>query len=359
MEIQQNKAMLNQVQFIQTQNIGSTFPAQLKDGGEVFVRVLKDNGGGSYTVSFGGNRVDVTSQKPLSPGDSFRAVLNLSQNGQVNLSPLKESSGNVANPYLMQNSLLSQGIIPDQISQRMVAFFQQTGLRVDRSIMEKARQIAKSFPGKEEAASEAAALLLEKGINADEASVKKMLIMAFGSDGDTEGGSGSNPRQEEDKGDNPEDRAGVASGKSINKEDLEKQVKELVTLVNHTKEGPKHWFFLPYTWNFGEREASGVIRMLLNLETNQTEKMEINCKIDLKKYYFVLYYTLGKVKEIRFCSLPPLLTPDISKEERRLGDLFSSGMSLDKSVKVTYSSSAFIGGICADGEDFLVCDREA
>lgn len=349
--------MQNQVQFIATQNIGSSLSSPVKDGGEVFVRVLKDNGGGSFTVSFAGNRVNVTSERSLSVGDSFKALLKVSSDGKVLLSPSPETPAMERNgpvdgktSYGILNSLMAQGFTADGISERMIAFFQQTGLRVDRNIMSKARQIARNFPGKEEAASEAAALLLEKGIEADVASVRSMLIMAFGSDGD--GDRERHDGQQENQEGEP-----LLETKKLPQED--RRVKELISLVNHTKEGPRHWVFLPYTWNMGEKEASGVIRMLLNLETNETEKIEINCKIGLKNYFFVLYYTLGKVKEVRFCSLPPLLTPDISKEEKRLGDLFSSGMSLGKSVPVTYSPSAFIGGICADNEDFPVYDSQA
>ena len=47
------------------------------EGSSVFVRVLKNNGGNSYTVSFGGGRFAIRSEVPLAEGSSFRATIHL------------------------------------------------------------------------------------------------------------------------------------------------------------------------------------------------------------------------------------------------------------------------------------------
>ena len=59
----------------------------------------------------------------------------------------------------------------------------------------------------------------------------------------------------------------------------------------------------------------------------------------------------SKVNEVRFCTLPPLLASDIQNEERRLGELFGSGMNQDCSVTVTYSPLALIQGLYSSNEE--------
>lgn len=58
----------------------------------------------------------------------------------------------------------------------------------------------------------------------------------------------------------------------------------------------------------------------------------------------------SKVKEVRFCTLPPLLPEQIKQEELRLGGFLNSGMNQDVPVSVTYSGSAFIECLCASDE---------
>ena len=111
---------------------------------------------------------------------------------------------------------------------------------------------------------------------------------------------------------------------------------------------------MPYEWQYEKKDgengeintAKGVIRVLLDTETQKIEKIALNCKTTLTNYFFVLYYTTSKVKEVRFCTLPPLLPS--RGEELRLGELLRSGMNLDSSVAVTYSTSAYCDGFCTE-----------
>ncbi len=142
----------------------------------------------------------------------------------------------------------------------------------------------------------------------------------------------------------------------------------LLSFFNQTSEkSNKHWILLPYKWNFTKKngkseKSSGFIRLLLNKSLKTVEKISVNCEIknSSKKwtnYFFVLYLNSSKVKEVRFCTLPTLLTSQISFEERRLGELFSSGMNLDDSVTVTYSPLTLIEGFFSDSEIPLVLDK--
>ena len=87
----------------------------------------------------------------------------------------------------------------------------------------------------------------------------------------------------------------------------------------------------------------------MNPELKKTEKIQINCEMPCKKYFFVLYFEESKVKEVRFCSLPPILSSEIENEEKRLGELFCSGMN-GNSVPVTYSDLAYSEGLYSSSE---------
>ncbi|HBB14809.1 MAG TPA: hypothetical protein DCZ76_11150, partial [Treponema sp.] len=123
-----------------------------------------------------------------------------------------------------------------------------------------------------------------------------------------------------------------------------------LTYLNQVRGSDNHWIFLPYEWKCGEKLFTGIIRILLNLSEKSTKKIEINFKNTVANYDFVLYFSGSKVKEVRFCTLPPLLPSEVKTEELRLGGILSSGMNLKEPVTVTYSDSACIDGICATNE---------
>ena len=335
--------MQNQVQFIKTDNLilQNTDSSPLKNGENVFVRVLSSDGGGKYTVSFAGNRVHVKSELSLAPGESFSARLNVLSDGTVRLVQLEKmpsESLNVQNQSVLASSLAAFGVPSDELSVRLIQFFEQSGMRIDRTIMDKARKIALQFPGKEKIAGEAAALLLENGMEPTVEAVEALIAFALGEDcGSQNGSRGSEDKKSESDARETENLLSKIYGKPL------KNAPGLLTLINQVAKNDHHWIFLPFEW---QDEFSGIIRLLLNLRTKFTEKIEIICKNPLKSYSFVLYCKESKIKEIRFCTLPPLLSSEIPIKEKRLGDLLNSGMNQNESVPVTYSACALLGGLC-------------
>lgn len=375
------------VQYIQTQNISQVNQQPLKDGEQVFVRVLKELGGGNYTVSFAGNRVDVQSQRILSPGESFKAVLRM-VDGKLMIFPRQGEEAVSKNQSSIQEMLAMQGFSNDALSVSLIAFMQEMGLKIDKSIMQKASMLARRFPGKEKAAAEIASMLLEKGIEADEEMIRKLLMLVdsgFSEEGSGEGknkNADQNPNQNstenkkvlgQDEVQNPQEQ-NVNLEQKLNQEgkvlleelfgkdqslEILSRKGGFLTLVNHIKCSRHHWCFLPYEWNVAGKTYTGMIRLLCDTDTHETEKMEINAEIGLKKYHFVLYYNAGKVKEVRFCTLPPLLSHEILLEEKRLGEFLHSGMNQANSVPVTYSTSAFIDGLVASDQNLQFFDQQA
>lgn len=356
----------NSIQFIQTQNIAPVQSAGnvLRGGASVFVRVLADNGGGQYLVSAGGSRISVASRLPLEPGSTFRASVSV-RDGRVLLVPetsaaavqqeSPELAGAGSSPDAMLAALLAaEGLAPDAVSVKLLQFLQQGGFRVDRALMDRARRMALRFPGREREAAEAAALLLEKGIAPTESAVQELLALAGG--GASAGEQPQDSAPEPDGGGEGEALLPLFAGSGAFGHEA-----GLLTLVNHLSlDAEHHWIILPYEWNSGGKVAlNGVLRLLLNLRTKNVEKILIKCKTNSTNYFFVLYFNKeSKVKEVRFCTLPPLLTSAIHLEEGRLGDLLASGMNAGKSVPVTYSTSALQDGLCCDSELPFLYDRK-
>lgn len=170
-----------EIHFIQTQNLTQgTYSSSLENGSRVFVRVLEDLGGGKYQVSFGGNRFNVSSKNVLLPGQSFKAQI-LLQKEAVTLIPENRENlaaeSTVKNTSLLEQELFSLGLGNDGITLKLLQFMQQSGLKIDKSIMNRAALLAKKFPGKEKKAAEIAALLLEKGIDGDENTIQALLSL--------------------------------------------------------------------------------------------------------------------------------------------------------------------------------------
>lgn len=363
---------------LQTAGFSGLQAIPLKDGSFVAVNVLKNNGNGSYLISFAGSRFNVKSKVALEPGEKFLAKLSVQENKvfltpQKSLNQIEETeNSNLLNKT--QNAelvkiLLEYGLVPDSITIKIMQFLQQGNFSLDKNLMQKARLIALNFPGNEKKAAEIAISLFEKGVNANVQIVKKFLDSMFVSDKNPE----DSPREQQDfsqaENSSREQKNSQQKQKNQNLQILVKNLfgsvpensPGLLSLFNQISEkSDKHWILLPYEWNFTRKngksvKTSGFIRLLLNKSLKTVEKISVNC--DVKKsskkwtnYFFVLYLNSSKVKEVRFCTLPALLTSQISFEERRLGELFSSGMNLDDSVTVTYSPLTLIEGLFSDSE---------
>src|SRR5574344_1621393 len=165
---------------IHTQQTASVGAAKVLHGGSsVFVRVIAENGGGKYTVSFAGNRVDVqlTSKvpgqtpQPLTAGQTFLATVQAGADGKILLVP-RNDAGPLHDASSLQNGayitgtdsdnilvssqlqsvvlpdgtpnaalasfLAAQGLVPDAATVKVLQFLQQTGVKTDVCLMQKA-----------------------------------------------------------------------------------------------------------------------------------------------------------------------------------------------------------------------------
>ena len=318
----------------------------LADGQKISVTVLKNNGDGTCLVSFGGGKFNVKCQKEFHAGQTFEATVS-EAGGKIQLQPAEEKIFAASFVRFMEGN----GLVPDAVTAKVFEFMEQSGVKIDKGILQKSRAVALNFPGHEKAAAEIACMLMEEGLEPKEETVRRLLLYLDYTENNPDKPAKEKEEQKEQCAGKKESTCneplfldGVYSVLPCRKPGI-------LSFMNQykTKGTCKHWLVLPYEWQLENKSARGFIKLLLDTELNFTEKIQINCEFPCKKYFFVLYLNHSKVKEVRFCSLPPLLTSDIHTEERRLGELFCSGMN-GNSVPVTYSSLAYSEGLYSSSE---------
>lgn len=322
-----------------TQNISDRSQGSrvIKEGDTAFIRILKDLGEGRYLASIGGNRMSVQSQKPLSCGQTFRATISF-KDGKLVLDPSQfkteektplPSKENSAISFLQKNGFATEGV-----NLKIIEFLMQSGVSINKKKISRALKAAADFPGKEEEAAETGALLEEKGIEPVKENILRFMMQCSKNSEEKKDSQSSEKEEKQNK-----TKSTVCP---LFDEDETEKKEGILTLSNHLKntENDLHWITLPFEWNCHGSEWNGEIRVLINTSLKSTEKIKIKCSNLCKNYSFMLYFRDSKVSEVRFCTLPPLLTYQIPTEEKRLGELFCSGMN-DDSVAVIYSTLAF------------------
>ena len=150
------------------------------EGSSVYLRVLKDNGGGKFTVGFGGNRFLISSQLSLKEGETFLArikvdgqkvflVREMEQGvqkpvGQA-ISALFDSKGNILEGAL-SSYFEKLGLAPDSFNYYLFQTLKSLSIPFSRNLFRKARLIASHFPDRELAAGKAFLALQQKGLEA-------------------------------------------------------------------------------------------------------------------------------------------------------------------------------------------------
>ncbi len=307
---------------------------KIAEGDTVSVKVLKSLGSENYLVSFGGSKLSVKSRIPLSEGSVFKATVETS--GEKIL--LKPSFLEEVDQSGLKDFLFSLGFSSDPSIIKIVQLMIQSGVKIDKGIIQKAKASSLSFPGEEAKAAEIATLLLEKGIEPTEENIRYFLLLTennFTQDN-------LNEKQEQKETEDNENKLLDFLFYSF-----PKRKEGLLSLINHLKakeESGKHFILIPYTWEIEKKEAKGLIRILIDLNLKTTEKICITFTLGEKKRFFSLYLAENLIKEIRFFTQPELEDYEQKKAEEKLLSLFNL-------AKVTYSSSAFTDGIIQDNSN--------
>lgn len=161
----------------------------LGEGDSIYVRVIKNQGGGKYIVSLGGNRFELSSTIKLNEGETFPAKIKIEnqkiflvqQSGTEiqksvleNLEGLFSSDGKILNPEIVKY-FENLSLFPDFVNYSLLQTMKYLGLNFSHQVFTKARQIAFRFKGKESEAAKTALILIQKGIEPSEENVRAVL----------------------------------------------------------------------------------------------------------------------------------------------------------------------------------------
>ncbi len=359
----------NSVSSVQLTNITSN-PNALKNGSNVFVRVLAKGQGGEYLVSFAGNKFNVYSQKELQTGNAFRALVTI-KDGKVFLSPQSQGNQSVQKFSATNSESISNltgllqdlGLKSDGISLRLVQYFHSSGLSFNMKLANKARAIGLHFPGKEADAAEIALFLEHRGISADVDSVMELLGVLYGEDRNGSNSSSDNSKEQSDSeetsvdqdNEKVEENMDDAEGEGenhvtslyANPKHVAQQPEGLLTFVNHNRQNPLHWIILPFEYGEDERKIIGSVRILLNYTKKSSEKLVISAFFCGKNYKFVVKYrgegdaTNRQRCVIQFCTD----RNDTSYDTNKLCDLLASSLPKSLNCDITYAEDLLHDGI--------------
>ena len=270
----------------------------LRNGSFVFVNVLNKVSEGTYSVSVDGIRQTVKSEIDLKPGDRFPAEISF-DGEKIKLSVLAD--GKTENAVLLSDNqettfyktenytqdlsaLLGNSFAGNEgeIVSGIIKFLQQSGVKLSPEKIIKAKRAASGFKNKKKAA-EAAIFLLEKGLAADEESIR-FILDADSEESDEErknpGDDSKGNGKETDR--NPE--------KESQKKLTEQSKTEFLRQINR-KDISDYWILIPYDYDVSGKTASGLIRMKKNPVTNQVSKLFIS--VNYEKEYLLLKISLN------------------------------------------------------------------
>lgn len=274
------------IAIVQSQSALSGVQQNLREGDFVFVKTLKNLGGGKYTVSFAGGRFDVMSERALREGQTFRAQVSFA-GGKVLLTPVQTGAqGGAA-------FLQSMGFAADGLAQRIMQFLAQSGSRLDPALMQKVRRASLKFKGRETEAAESALVLEEKGLDSESAALEKLMDLLDGGGDFGQGQDGSQGQEGGGRDGNGSQNGEAAQDQNDGgRDDLQDQDaaalegRDFLRAVN----GKKGWAFFPYEF----LGSGGMIRMYLDREKNAAEKMIVNYKSSGANFYFAVYFNAKK-----------------------------------------------------------------
>ena len=314
----------------------------LDEGSVVFVRVLKNNGGNAYTVSFAGGRFSIHSEIPLKEGASFPAKIKL-ENGKVLLVQQKTDDartplqGKGSSPFDQNGRILNDALasylenlhlIPDETSYTLLNQMKLLGMKFDAQLAKKMRIAARNAKSGEKNAAETALILEKKGLAAVTETIEAIT-----------GCSEKADESDENEKHTFKNETGRIIAQSDTENSLEKSIKtalkkyiraltseemyknrtqhneteqnDILSLFNHAGFDLKSplfsgsWIKLPFEMKKMHSEKqkectlAGFISFFLNPLKKSTEKCVVKVNYNEKKYTFSLSFKNGKCIKIR------------------------------------------------------------
>lgn len=293
----------------------------IREGSSVYVKVLNQVGQNSYTASFAGARFIVKSNNPLQINSSFVATVKL-QNGQVLLVPksdnieiLKSFGDNFVNDKIIQDSavnsyLVQLGLHPDGLSFLMLQTVKNLGMKFNLQVMNKVRNIAMKYPGREKEVIEIALSLEQKGIAITESAIANILLT--GGDSDFQKEQHSSQKQSKEQAaflykNNVVEVFKSFFQKILNGENISIKNNEL-TIFNHKgfnfEKGFENgsWIKIPFEFSYKKEDSlkNGNGFANLFLSDKKLSKVVVKYDFDFYQGMFVLGFNQNRCKKIKF-----------------------------------------------------------
>jgi hypothetical protein len=240
-------------------------------GSVVRVSVLAALGDGTFRVSVEGRELIAAGLHGMAALSAFSARVRMEE-GSLVLSPVLDSALEL--PAGLSPLFAGLGIPETPVSVFLVSFFRTIEMKLDPALLRSIMKTAARFPGRELRAAEAAAILSERGISADDEVVSELLDLIEGRFDSSVAGQGEGKRG---------DGNGAGSGET---EDCGGTTSEAVTsaerrrsfcaFVNQKKGCNLHWIVLPFSQDFAGRHCSGSVRFLVDLAARQTAETRVS-----------------------------------------------------------------------------------
>lgn len=333
----------------------------LKEGSSVFVRILKQSSPNTYIGSFAGGRFLIESKNPLKAGSTFMAKVSFN-NGKLNLTQVDSSSDKKLDVSVKNFSgltgevsdlLLSLGLPPDGISKTLLQAAIFSGAKINSDKLNKARNAALRFKGKEKEAAEAALILMDKGLELDDKKISA-IINFFSEEKD---GRKLFNQKEEYKFSEIEKSLkeffASLTGQTENPEfENKKNDFGFLTVFNHllsrdfssdknkNEESRYSWIVFPFEMEFKKgletRKGSGVFRVIYDLLEKNAKKVTVNLNLYGKNWFFVVDLNIEGISKIGFSVEPLDKKDDMKNFEKKLKKFFD-----DDSIKIEYDENIF------------------
>ena len=296
-------------------------------------RVISANPDGSFVVSLARQKISVRSDVNLVQNQIFSAHASV-KNGTVYLSLINDSSISSSSIKNLSKTdfvskitseifagklngsasafLLSLGIEPSHEAFRLVQLMQQMGIKIDADAAKKALKTSKKFSDDEkDEAAQISFLLGKKGLKSGDKTVKAVF----------DGFSGEKQGQNQSKNPNDKKKLDLKSEKSdFDKFSMKNILKSYLDSVDSACASNKigaltafnsfrskksdgnfensHWILLPFEWK--SKNCFGDIRVFLDDNLRNLQKIVINCKKNVQKLVFSLYFKNKKVESLKF-----------------------------------------------------------
>lgn len=250
----------------------------LQDGSSVLVRVASYKGNGVYEGFVAGVKVNISSQKQLQIGQSFPAKIFV-KDGLIELQRTNENHPSLEK-VLINNStsevistlLNNLGLPADSVSVHIMHQLKQLEAKFDNQLINKIKNLAIKFKGKELSASELMIILKEKNIDFSENDISNLLALL-------------NLYEQEES-------------ESFENSDF--------SLLNKMNKEKKNWLFFPFEFVSmngesqieSEKLGQGILKALLSKDGQTVNLINIECLYKSAEYIFTLCFSGKNVNKI-------------------------------------------------------------